>query len=87
MSVGIIEEDYSLVEIQEAVFDLGRDRTPGPDGFPIVLFQQFWDLVKGDLFQLFQEFHANSSIPGELGAAFIALIPKKKGVISIWDFR
>lgn len=38
-SAGMIEEDFSLATIQEAVFGLGRDRAPSPNGFSIVLFQ------------------------------------------------
>lgn len=33
------------------------------------------------------EFHENGVIAGELGASFIALIPKKDGAISIKDNR
>ena len=35
----------------------------------------------------FNEFHVNGVITGELGATFIALVPKKDGAISIKDFR
>lgn len=49
VSASLIEEDFSMAEIQEAVFGLVKDRAPGPNGFPIEFFQQFWDLVKGEL--------------------------------------
>lgn len=32
----MIEEDFSMAKIQEAVFGLSRDRAPGLNGFPRV---------------------------------------------------
>lgn len=43
--------------------------------------------MKGELSQFFIEFYENGQIVGELGASFIALIPKKEGAISRRDFR
>lgn len=42
---------------------------------------------RGQLLSVLDEFHDNGVILGELGTTFIALIPKKEGVISIKDFR
>lgn len=69
------------------MFGFRGDRAPNPDGFPIVFFQQFWDLIKGELFQFFKEFHANGKTIGEIGASFIVLIPEKEGAVSIRDFQ
>lgn len=77
---------FSEVEVKETVFELGDDKVPGPDGFPIVFFQKFWEHVKGELFQFFNEFYENGHLVGALGASFIALIPKKEGVVLLKDF-
>lgn len=42
-------------------------------------------LPKEELYQFFKEVHDNGQIIGEMGASFIALIPKE-GAISIKDF-
>lgn len=45
----LIEGSFSEEEIKEAMFGLGEDKARGPDGFPIVFFKKFWDLVQGEL--------------------------------------
>lgn len=35
--------------LEKLFFGLGRDRAPGPDGFPIAYFQIFWNLTEADL--------------------------------------
>lgn len=36
-----IEKGFDEDEIKAAVFYLGRDKTPSPDGYPIAFFQTF----------------------------------------------
>lgn len=36
-----LERPFSLEEIKIVVFNLGRDKAPGPDGFPLQFFRQF----------------------------------------------
>ena len=39
-------------EIKKAVFDLGRMKSPGPDSFPGIFFQNHWHVVKKDIIRL-----------------------------------
>lgn len=34
-----LEKCFSEEEIKQATFQLGADKAPGPDGFPILFFQ------------------------------------------------
>lgn len=46
----LFSKDVLIKEkIREAVFYLGNDCAPGPDGFPIGFFQHFWNLFIDDL--------------------------------------
>ncbi|RVW38382.1 Transposon TX1 uncharacterized 149 kDa protein [Vitis vinifera] len=36
-------------EIAKAIFQMNRDKAPGPDGFTIAVFQNCWDVIKEDL--------------------------------------
>ena len=85
-SASSLEFHFKNEEIKGAVFSLGGDHAPGPDGFPIVFYQHFWDILEDDLLVFFKEFHNNGAITGELGASFTSLIPKK-GVVSIKGYR
>ena len=51
----ILDAPFSEKEIKEAVFGSYAEGAPGPDGFPFLFYQQFWDLIKGDLFALFRD--------------------------------
>lgn len=73
----MLERPFIEEEIKEALFGLGDDKALGTDGFSLVFFQTYGDLVKGELLRFFHEFHANGHIVGESEASFIALIPKK----------
>ena len=53
---GDLEVPFSEHEIREAIFYMAGDKAPGPDGFLALFFQEFWDIVKGELMDLFSEF-------------------------------
>ncbi|XP_026398831.1 uncharacterized protein LOC113294663 [Papaver somniferum] len=40
----------SLEEVKEAVFDLGADSAPDPDGFTGSFYRQCWDIISRDIF-------------------------------------
>ena len=44
-------------------------------------------MIKEDLMAVFCEFHSKASFQDSLNASFIALIPKKVGVVDLKDFR
>ena len=72
-------------EIGVAVFGLGAEKSPGPDGFPIIFFQKIWDLVKEDILLLFSQFFYGVIDLWCLNYALIALILKKK--VLLWSMN
>ena len=44
-----LERPFNEEDIKTAVFGLGAEKTLGPDGFSIIFFQKFWDIVKPDI--------------------------------------
>ena len=45
----------TLEELEKIVFQMKKGKAPGPDGFPIKFFQEFWDIIKLDLLKVVQE--------------------------------
>ncbi|RVW64166.1 Transposon TX1 uncharacterized 149 kDa protein [Vitis vinifera] len=82
-----LESPFTEEEISKAIFQLDRDKAPGPDGFTIVVFQECWDVIKEDLVRVFAEFHRSGIINQSTNASFIVLIPKKSLSKRISDFR
>ena len=61
----------------KAIFQLDRDKAPGPDGFTIAIFQDCWHVIKEDLVRVFAKFHRSGIINQSTNASFIVLLPKK----------
>ena len=56
-SASRLDSFFTGEEISKAIFQLDRDKVPGPDGFTIAVFQDCWDVIKEDLVRVFAEFH------------------------------
>ena len=78
---------FDLEEIREVVFSMKHNRAPGPDSIPAEFFQEFWDTIKNDLFNLFQDFHAGTLNIERLNFGVVTLIPKVPNAIDIKAFR
>ena len=57
-----LEISSSIDEFRGAAFSMKGDKSPRPDGFSPLFFQQFWEDIKEDIFRLFEEFHAGTLI-------------------------
>jgi hypothetical protein len=64
-----------------------RNKAPSPDKIPIEFFQKFWDIVKGDIIQLFDDFHNNRVDISRLNYGIITLLPKVKEANRIQQYR
>ncbi|KAL6343073.1 hypothetical protein AAG906_017885 [Vitis piasezkii] len=82
-----LDSPFTEEEISKAIFQLDRDKAPGPDGFTIAVFQDCWDVIKEDLVRVFAEFHRSGIINQSTNASFIVLLPKKSLTKKISDFR
>ncbi|GJW25656.1 zinc knuckle CX2CX4HX4C containing protein [Tanacetum coccineum] len=64
----------------EAMFSMGDEKSPGPDGFSAAFFKEAWHIVGVDVINAIREFFTNGKLLKELNHTIIALIPKGKGV-------
>ena len=87
VSAGSLSLPFTEDEIRAAVFACGRNKSPGPDGFSLAFFQDFWETIKHDIIQFFEEFWETRVINKSVNETFICLIPKKLNACRAKDFR
>jgi hypothetical protein len=69
---------FTETEVKEAIFQKKHNKAPGPDGFPAKFYQIFWEIIKGDLVALFNEFHEGKLPLYGLNFGIITLLPKEE---------
>ena len=77
----------NLVKVHTALFSIKSSKTPGPDGFSVGFFKNYWSIIKNDLFNCIAEFFTNGKMLKELNHTFIALIPKNENLVQTNQFR
>lgn len=82
-----IEKPFEEKELKEAVRSCGANKSSGPDGFRVEFYKRYWDLLKDELLEAYNEFAKHPKIPKGINAAFIILIPKTKNPLLVKDFR
>ena len=73
-----LERPFEEVEMFDVIQNFNCDKAPGPDDFPMALFQACWGILKPDLMAIFHHFFAKGQSEKSLNATFITLIPRKK---------
>ncbi|GKB48885.1 hypothetical protein Tco_0899638, partial [Tanacetum coccineum] len=77
----------SDMEIKNAMFSMGNEKSPGPDGFRAAFFKEAWDIVGNDVILVVREFFVNGRLLKELNHTIISLIPKVSTPARVNDFR
>lgn len=78
---------FSEDEIRGAVFEMEHNKAPGPDGFPAEFYQNFWEVIKDDLMNLFRDFHVGDLPLFSLNFGIITLLPKVHEANRIQQYR
>nr|GEW43241.1 hypothetical protein [Tanacetum cinerariifolium] len=74
-------------EIKAAMFDIGNDKAPCPDGYTSVFFKKSWDIVRNDVCNAVQDFFSNEKLLQKVNHSILALIPKVSTPSRINDYR
>jgi type III secretory pathway component EscR len=74
----ILCADFTVKEINDALFQIGPLKAPGPDGFPARFLQRNWELLRYDVVRAVQRFFTDGVMPDEVNDTAIVLIPKKE---------
>ncbi|KAJ9536970.1 hypothetical protein OSB04_029703 [Centaurea solstitialis] len=74
-------------EIRNAVWNIGGEKAPGPDGLTFAFLRKYWDIVGTDFYRAIKEFESYPNRIAVSNSSFIALIPKAKDPLCLDDFR
>jgi hypothetical protein len=83
----LLTAPFSIEEIKMVVFSLKHNSAPGPDGFPAEFFQDFWDLIHIDLWNLFKDFYDGVLDIKRLNFGLVTLLPKVENPTDMQNFR
>ncbi|CAH9111762.1 unnamed protein product, partial [Cuscuta europaea] len=75
------------LEIKEALFDIGDNKAPGPDGYTSAFFKHNWHLVGHEFILAVKGFFGSGKLLKQLNHTLIALIPKTTHSPTASDFR
>ncbi|GKE79094.1 hypothetical protein Tco_1545214 [Tanacetum coccineum] len=81
-----LERIISYDEIKSAVWDCGKNKSPGPDGFTFEFYRKYWNLIDHDVVVAVTSFFSTSLFPNSCNSSFIALIPKSQEAKMVKDF-
>ena len=77
----------TLSEVESALHSFKKDRSLGPDGWPVEFYLHFFDLLGNELLSAVESARVSGYIPPSLNSTFLALIPKKDKPLTFADFR
>lgn len=83
----LLHTDFTKDDAKEAVFFSYAEGAPGLDGFPFLFYQQFWDTIKFDRFDLFRDFNNDKLYLYRLNFAILTLIPKEPDAVYLKKYR
>lgn len=82
-----LERPFTEEEVKYVIWQFGRNKAPGPDGFMMEFFKHTWDIIKSDLMLVVKEFESTYSLDWRLSCTNLKLISKCSGAASLHNFR
>jgi hypothetical protein len=72
----VLEQAFTVEEVEKALFQMGPNKAPGPDGFTAGFFQRHWSLVKESVVNAVLGFLNGGEMCNEVNRTVLVLIPK-----------
>lgn len=77
----------SLSEVEVVLRAFKKDKSPGPDGWPVEFFLTFFDVVVEELCSVAEQARIEGKVTRAINSTFLTLIPKCDKPTSFADFR
>jgi hypothetical protein len=73
-----LTKPFTAAEVEKALFMMGANKAPGPNGFRAGFYQHHWNLLGPSVTRAVLEFLNGGHMPNEVNKTTIVLIPKVK---------
>lgn len=78
---------FSAQEIKSALWDIGDDKSPGPDGFSSKFFKSTWNISGPNVIAAVTEFFTTGKLLKQINHTSISLLAKSASASSVADYR
>ena len=83
----ILTGEFQVWKVKGALKQIAPLKAPGPDGMPPLFYQNFWELVRGDVIHDVLFFLNSGKLPMPLNHTSITLIPKTKNPEKVTEYK
>lgn len=83
----VLMAEFTIEEIQKALFQMGPWKAPGPDGFPAAFYQKHWDTIHTEVQNAVMDILQGGAIPKGFHDTTLVLIPKVRNADHLTKFR
>lgn len=78
---------FTEAEVKDALSSMPPLKFPGPDGYPALFYQKYWNILGSSVIDCVLNFLNHKSLPPGLIFTYIVLIPKVKNPHRMNEFR
>ena len=80
-------EPITIQEVEAVLKGFKKDKIPGPDGWPIQFFLDFFDMIGEELTSTAKQARVDGYVPSSVNSTFLTLIPKCENPSTFAYFR
>jgi hypothetical protein len=83
----ILSKPFIEEEVRNVVFNMKENTASGPYGFSVTFYNNFWEVIKGDLLAMVNDFYLGNLDIARLNYGAITLVPKVKEDNNVKQYR